>query len=83
MIASFAFTTPVIGVPIVSEHGRLGGFDPLMSIVQMPKGVPVACVAINGAFNAGILAAQMLPEYRNQVASFRKNQTLDVLEDMC
>ncbi|MBC7533719.1 MAG: 5-(carboxyamino)imidazole ribonucleotide mutase [Oligoflexus sp.] len=49
---------PVIGVPV--PHGSLNGQDALYSIVQMPKGIPVATVAIGGAFNAGILAAQML-----------------------
>ncbi len=49
---------PVIGVPVRSS--TLGGEDSLLSIVQMPPGVPVATVAINGAKNAGILAAQML-----------------------
>lgn len=49
---------PVIGVPV--PHGPLQGQDALYSIVQMPKGIPVATVAIGGAFNAGILAAEML-----------------------
>jgi phosphoribosylaminoimidazole carboxylase PurE protein len=49
---------PVIGVPIRSSD--LGGLDSLLSIVQMPPGVPVACVAINGARNAAILAARIL-----------------------
>jgi 5-(carboxyamino)imidazole ribonucleotide mutase len=49
---------PVIGVPVQSKS--LSGWDSLLSIVQMPGGVPVASVAINGAKNAGILAAQML-----------------------
>lgn len=49
---------PVIGVPIVTSD--LGGLDSLLSIVQMPKGVPVATVAIGGAANAAILAAQIL-----------------------
>lgn len=54
-----AFTPlPVIGVPIKSKS--LEGLDSLLSIVQMPSGVPVATVAINGAKNAGILAAQIL-----------------------
>lgn len=54
-----AFTPlPVIGVPIKSKS--LEGMDSLLSIVQMPSGVPVATVAINGAKNAGILAAQIL-----------------------
>ncbi len=49
---------PVIGVPIKTSD--LGGLDSLLSIVQMPPGVPVACVAINGARNAAILAAKIL-----------------------
>jgi 5-(carboxyamino)imidazole ribonucleotide mutase len=49
---------PVIGVPV--PIGHLRGEDALLSIVQMPKGVPVATVAIGGAFNAGLLAVQML-----------------------
>jgi 5-(carboxyamino)imidazole ribonucleotide mutase len=49
---------PVIGVPIKTSD--LGGLDSLLSIVQMPAGVPVACVAINGARNAAILAAKIL-----------------------
>lgn len=54
-----AYTTiPVIGVPVKTDD--LGGLDSLLSIVQMPGGVPVATVAINGAKNAGILAAQIL-----------------------
>jgi 5-(carboxyamino)imidazole ribonucleotide mutase len=49
---------PVIGVPIKTSD--LGGLDSLLSIVQMPPGVPVACVAINGARNAAILASRIL-----------------------
>ena len=49
---------PVIGVPIKTSD--LGGLDSLLSIVQMPPGVPVACVAINGARNAAVLAAKIL-----------------------
>lgn len=49
---------PVIGVPIKTSD--LGGLDSLLSMVQMPKGVPVACVAINGAKNAAIYAVQIL-----------------------
>lgn len=52
---------PVIGVPIQSR--ALGGLDSLLSIVQMPAGVPVAAVAIGNAKNAGLLAAQMLAMY--------------------
>lgn len=76
VLASWS-TIPVIGVPVVS--GELGGMDALLSIVQMPAGIPVACVAINGAKNAAILAAQMLAikydtirasiiEYRHKLA---------------
>ena len=54
-----AFTPlPIIGVPMKTSD--LGGMDSLLSMVQMPSGVPVACVAINGAKNAAILAVQML-----------------------
>jgi 5-(carboxyamino)imidazole ribonucleotide mutase len=49
---------PVIGVPV--EVGSLGGLDSLLSIVQMPRGVPVATVAVNGARNAGLLAVRIL-----------------------
>jgi 5-(carboxyamino)imidazole ribonucleotide mutase len=57
MIASLT-TLPVIGVPIISS--KLKGIDSFLSIVQMPPGVPVACVAINGAINAAILACQII-----------------------
>ena len=59
MVASIT-TLPVVGVPIKSGSSGLGGLDSLLSIVQMPAGVPVATVAINGARNAGILACQIL-----------------------
>ena len=49
---------PVIGIPVVA--GSLGGLDALLSTVQMPSGVPVATVAVNGAANAAVLAAQIL-----------------------
>jgi len=56
-----AFTVlPVIGVPISSSMASLGGLDALLAIVQMPGGIPVATVAINGARNAGLLAAEIL-----------------------
>lgn len=60
-----AYTTlPVIGIPIKSS--TMDGLDSLLSMVQMPKGIPVATVAIDGAENAGILAAQMLAlKYEN------------------
>lgn len=57
MVAAIS-TLPVVGVPV--PVGHLAGTDALLSIAQMPKGVPVATVAIGGAFNAGILAAQIL-----------------------
>jgi len=52
-------TLPVIGVPVRSSNS-IGGLDSLLSIVQMPEGIPVATVAVNGAKNAGILAAQII-----------------------
>ena len=59
MIASLT-PLPVIGVPVKSESNATEGWDSLLSILQMPGGVPVATVAINGAKNAGILAAQII-----------------------
>jgi 5-(carboxyamino)imidazole ribonucleotide mutase len=58
MVASYT-TLPVIGVPIKSSNS-IDGWDSVLSILQMPSGVPVATVALNGAKNAGILAAQIL-----------------------
>jgi 5-(carboxyamino)imidazole ribonucleotide mutase len=64
---------PVIGVPIAS--GGLGGFDALLSIVQMPKPVPVACVGVDNAANAAYLAVEILslkyPDLREKLAGFR------------
>jgi 5-(carboxyamino)imidazole ribonucleotide mutase len=57
MLASVT-TLPVVGVPVALE--RLDGLDSLLSIVQMPRGVPVATVAVNGAANAGLLAVRIL-----------------------
>lgn len=51
---------PVIGVPLISSKSPLGGVDALLSIVQMPPGVPVACVSIDGARNAAVLAARIV-----------------------
>ena len=70
-----AFTPlPVITVPMKTSD--LGGLDSLLSMVQMPTGVPVACVAINGAKNAAILATQILgssmPEYREKIAAYKQ-----------
>jgi len=76
MIASMT-TLPVIGVPI--ESTKLKGLDSLLSIVQMPKGVPVASVAINGATNAGLLAASILSTFDTKVKfkleKWKKTQT--------
>ena len=58
-------TKPVIGVPI---SAKLGGLDALLSIVQMPKGVPVACVAIDGVQNACVLALEILALRDKQIA---------------
>ena len=73
---------PVIGVPVKSRS--MGGLDSLYSIVQMPPGVPVATVAINGARNAGILAAQILgvedPEIREKVKDFKGAMTEKVVD---
>jgi len=70
VIASYT-TLPVIGVPVKTED--LGGMDSLMSIVQMPPGIPVATVAINGAKNAGILAVQILAlKYADISEKFKK-----------
>jgi len=65
---------PVITVPMKTSD--LGGLDSLLSMVQMPTGVPVACVAINGAKNAAILATQVLgtalPEYRACIVDYKR-----------
>ncbi len=69
-------TLPVIGVPL--EGSALGGVDALYSIVQMPPGIPVACVAVGkaGAKNAAVLAAEILalkyPELKKKLSEFRK-----------
>ena len=60
-------TLPVIGVPIKSANS-MGGLDSLLSIVQMPEGVPVAAMATNGAVNAGVLAAQIIATSDKAVA---------------
>ena len=53
---------PVIGVPLTSSKSALGGLDAILAIVQMPPGVPVACVSLDGARNAAILAAKILAQ---------------------
>ena len=75
-------TVPVIGVPIRTQ--ALGGLDSLLSIVQMPGGVPVATMAINGSKNAALLAVQILALSDHgllaKLETFRQNQTRAVLE---
>jgi len=77
MLASHT-SLPVIGVPVESRH--LKGLDSLLSIVQMPAGIPVATVAINNARNAGLLAVSILATsnhgLRRKLDAFRKKQAL-------
>jgi 5-(carboxyamino)imidazole ribonucleotide mutase len=72
---------PVIGVPIKSSN--LSGVDSLYSIVQMPPGIPVGTMAINGAKNAGLYAAKIVavgkPEVWTSISNFMKNQEHEVL----
>ena len=74
---------PVIGVPVKSSNS-LDGWDSILSILQMPEGVPVATVALNAARNAGILAAQMLaisdPALLQRIIQFKKSLETKVLE---
>jgi 5-(carboxyamino)imidazole ribonucleotide mutase len=74
---------PVIGVPMPTK--ALDGLDSLLSIVQMPRGIPVATVAIGNAENAALLAAEILalsdPGLANRLEQFRRDQTQMVLED--
>ena len=78
-----AYTTlPVIGVPI--KTSMMGGLDSLLSMVQMPKGIPVACVAVDGADNAAILAAQMLAlsdeDLAGKLSAFKAQMADEVAE---
>ncbi len=78
-----AFTTrPVIGLPVKSS--TMDGLDSLLSTVQMPNGVPVATVAINGGQNAGLLALQMLAigdeRLRGELAAYRRAAADDVIK---
>lgn len=77
-----AFTTlPVIGVPVKSRS--LEGIDSLLSMVQMPSGIPVACVAIDGSKNAALLAIEIMavtdPELKTRLDNFRSVQSAMVL----
>jgi 5-(carboxyamino)imidazole ribonucleotide mutase len=76
-------TLPVIGVPIPTK--TMGGLDSLLSIVQMPRGVPVATVAIGNADNAALLAVEILAlsdeALAERLAEFRARQTQGVMDD--
>jgi len=82
MVASIT-TLPVIGVPIKSRNS-IDGWDSILSILQMPGGVPVATVALDGGQNAGILAAQIIGSADNQIAeklkSYKENLKEKVLK---
>lgn len=82
MTASYT-TLPVIGVPIKSTHS-LDGWDSVLSILQMPAGVPVATVALNNARNAGLLAGSIVAlqdvQLRNRLENFRASMRQAVLE---
>ena len=87
MVASIT-PLPVIGVPVKSSNS-IDGWDSVLSILQMPAGVPVATVALDGARNAGILAAQILgasdSEIKQRVTDFKeglKKKVLDSLRDI-
>lgn len=82
MVASLT-PLPVIGVPVKSSNS-IDGWDSLLSIVQMPNGVPVATVAVNAALNAGILAAQILgaadTDIRNRISDYKSGLSKQVIE---
>ncbi|MDR1615801.1 MAG: AIR carboxylase family protein, partial [Syntrophomonadaceae bacterium] len=77
-----AYTTlPVIGVPIKTEY--LGGIDSLYSIVQMPKGIPVAAMAVNGSANAALMSVAILslsaPELAEKLQDYRRKMAEEVM----
>lgn len=80
MVASIS-PLPIIGVPIKSSNS-IDGWDSILSILQMPSGVPVATVALNGAKNAGILAAQIIgcsdKKVMNNIINFKENLSKEV-----
>jgi 5-(carboxyamino)imidazole ribonucleotide mutase len=80
MIASLS-PLPVIGVPVKSSNS-IDGWDSILSILQMPSGVPVATVALNGAKNAGILAAQILGTHHAQTREKIQNYKLRLKEQV-
>jgi phosphoribosylaminoimidazole carboxylase PurE protein len=75
---------PVIGVPVDTSSGTIGGIDALLSIVQMPRGVPVATVAIGGGQNAGLLAVQICaagaPQLLNKLIDYKESLKDKVLD---
>ena len=79
MIASLT-TLPVLGVPM--ETKKLKGLDSLLSMAQMPKGIPIGCLAIGGAFNAGVLAASIIGNFDQKIKSnlekWRRIQTQSI-----
>jgi len=83
MVASLT-PLPVVGVPVKSSNS-IDGWDSILSILQMPNGVPVATVALNGAKNAGILAAQIIgafqPEVQIRLLAYKQGMADKVLED--
>ena len=74
------FPMPVVGIPMKTSD--LGGVDSLYSIVQMPSGIPVATVAINGGANAGILAAKILATSDAELLQKLKNYSEDMKNDV-
>ena len=82
MVASIS-TLPIIGVPIKSRNS-IDGWDSILSILQMPEGVPVATVALNGALNAGIIAAQIIaiedPEIFRKLSHYKESLKEKVTE---
>jgi 5-(carboxyamino)imidazole ribonucleotide mutase len=78
MVASVT-TLPVIGVPVKSSNS-IDGWDSVLSILQMPSGVPVATVALNGAKNAGILAVQMLGIENQEIATKLQNYKAELIQ---
>ncbi len=80
MVAAYT-TLPVIGVPIKSSNS-IDGWDSILSILQMPNGVPVATVALNGAKNAAILAAQILATSNENIAKKIENYKIKLENDV-
>lgn len=80
MVASLT-TLPVIGVPIKSSNS-IDGWDSILSILQMPGGIPVATVALNGAKNAGILAASILGSFDARIAENLESYKKDLRENV-